>query len=92
MREHPYKSAGWIGREDAYESPYSRPVSPQGSAPEAAATMNRDRLRACHVKLLALAQRVAILNADAREIGPGMLAQLIAEARAVIADAERNPE
>ena len=38
MREHPYKSAGWIGREDAYESPYSRPVSPQGIVPEAAAT------------------------------------------------------
>jgi hypothetical protein len=87
MRDHPYKSAGWIGREDAYESPYSRPVSPQGSAPEAAATMNRDRLRASRAKLLAALKRVTEQLAHEHYNDEAW-----AEARAAIADAERNPE
>lgn len=35
--------------------------------------------------LLRLANRVALLNADAGEIGPGMLAQLVNDAKATIA-------
>lgn len=42
------------------------------------------RLIAAAPELLALAERVARLNRDSGEIGPGMLASLVDEARAII--------
>lgn len=46
------------------------------------------RLIAVSPDLLALANRVASLNPDVGEIGPGMLAQLVGDARRIVAKAK----
>lgn len=48
---------------------------------------DHSRLIGAAPDLYAFAQRVARLNQDAGEIGPGMLAQLVADARRIVGEA-----
>ena len=50
--------------------------------------VTRERHAEIYCDLLALAERVAMLNPDAGEIGAGMLATIVSEARAALAKAK----
>lgn len=82
--EHAISGTAWSITADA-DPVYIAVVEMPGRMSKYAMCEANARLIATSPELLELANRVASLNPDAGEIGPGMLAQLVSDARRIVA-------